>query len=84
MKIDDPNNLFTMPEKREAEVFLDKVMGGLRDSDQFRDMLGCVRKGREPDYRNGHWCVRCGNSLPRGWVEPCDVCGAKTVVTVKK
>ena len=41
----------------------------------FHDAHGVVRPGREPDYLNGRWCVKCHNSLPEGWRRPCDVCG---------
>jgi hypothetical protein len=45
----------------------------------LRDMCGVPRKGREPDYLNGRWCIKCHNSLPEDWgVKPCDICGAAT------
>lgn len=56
-----------------------KVFDHILESDEARDMCGIPRKGREPDYLYGRWCVRCHNSLPDDWgIKPCDVCGAAT------
>jgi len=63
----------------EMEAVLQKIVDFNVDKDEFRDMLGLPRKGREPDYLHGRWCIRCHNSLPDDWKDPCDVCGAQTV-----
>ena len=41
----------------------------------FHDVLGVPRLGREPDFINGRWCIKCQNSLPLDHEGPCDVCG---------
>lgn len=43
--------------------------------DAVHDFFGIPREGREPDYLNGRWCIKCDNSLPDDWQGPCDVCG---------
>lgn len=56
-----------------------KLLDFWMSQDDVRDSMGLPRKGREPDYINGRWCVKCYNSLPLDWEEkPCDVCGAPT------
>jgi len=78
--IENPERLFQVHAKDTAmEYVLQKIVDALIEKDEFRDMVGLPRKGREPDYLYGRWCIRCHNSLPEGWVQPCDVCGAKTV-----
>lgn len=70
---------FEVTAKDTKDQYIADMLQKMLDSDRHRDMLGLPRKGREPDYFNGRWCVRCHNSLPLDWVEPCDVCGAATV-----
>ncbi len=61
------------------QAVLQKIVDQVSDSDEFRDMARIPRKGREPDYLYGRWCIRCHNSLPDDWgIKPCDVCGADT------
>ena len=43
--------------------------------DGFHDAFGVARPGREPDYLDGRWCIKCHNSLPLYWSGPCDICG---------
>jgi hypothetical protein len=79
--MDDP--LFTVvakkPEYEDMAAVLQKILDHVKDTDRFRDMVGIPRKGREPDYVLGRWCIRCHNSLPDDWKSPCDVCGSQTV-----
>jgi hypothetical protein len=80
MTVENPERLFQVHAKDTAmEYVLQKIVDALSEKDEFRDMVGLPRKGREPDYLYGRWCIRCHNSLPEGWVQPCDVCGAQTV-----
>ena len=57
---------------------IDTLLDAILAKDEYRDMLGVPRIGREPDFRNGRWCVHCSNSLPMEWTGPCDVCGGRT------
>lgn len=84
MSEENPEILFTVKAKESAmEGVLQKIVDYLADKDEFRDMIGMPRKGREPDYLYGRWCVKCHNSLPEDWgIKPCDVCGAATGSTV--
>lgn len=80
MSADAPERLFEAHAKDPAmEAVLQKIVDYLADSDEFRDMAHLPRKGREPDYLYGRWCIRCHNSLPEDWgIKDCDVCGAAT------
>lgn len=84
MSDETQDSLFTVKAKDPAmEAVLQKIVDHVAESDEFRDMIGMARKGREPDYLYGRWCVRCHNSLPEDWgIKPCDVCGAATGSTV--
>lgn len=81
MAMPEPHPYFTVTSKDPVEQYvadtLGKIMDHILNSDEERDYLGIPRKGREPDYLYGRWCIRCHNSLPEGWTEPCDVCVAK-------
>lgn len=83
MSTENPERLFTVvakdPAKQEMADILQKIFDHIWETDEFRDKVGFPRKGREPDYLYGRWCVKCQNSLPEDWgIKPCDVCGAAT------
>lgn len=62
----------------EVRDTLQQVINHALKQNEYRDMLGLPRIGREPDYMNGRWCIGCHNSLPMDWQGPCDVCGKAT------
>lgn len=83
MIVDNPERLFTVVIKDSAQQYMaetfQKIIDHIADSDEYRDEVGLPRKGREPDYLYGRWCIRCHNSLPEDWgIKDCDVCGAAT------
>lgn len=79
MPLPDPHPACTLPTTSPAiGAFIEGKMKAATDA--LHDHLRIPRKGREPDYLYGRWCVKCHNSLPQEWVEPCDVCGAATVI----
>ena len=83
LSVDSPNRIFNVEARDYIDGKMREAMQALvdhiTDSDEFRDEVGIPRVGREPDYLNGRFCLRCRNSLPMDTVEPCDVCGAPTV-----
>jgi len=72
------------PLSSDTEAAIDALADAILAKDEYRDMLGIPRIGREPDFQNGRWCVHCVNSLPVDWTGPCDVYGAQTSVFVSQ
>lgn len=83
MALPEPHPFFTVTAKDPKDAALaemaNKLFEHMQAKDEFRDMCGIPRVGREPDYLYGRWCIRCHNSLPLDWKDPCDVCGSQTV-----
>lgn len=67
------------PKYAESAKVMQLLLDNWLKDDKIRDMFGIPRVGREPDYLNGRWCIRCHNSLPGDWgLKPCDVCGYRS------
>lgn len=79
MSIPEPHPYFTVHAKDHAKQYIADVMEKLlahwMEDDAVRDEMHLPRKGREPDYINGRWCIKCHNSMPVDQKTACDVCG---------
>lgn len=79
MPIPEPHPYFTVYAKDPAKQYIADVMEKLisrwLEDDAVRDEMHIPRKGREPDYINGRWCIKCHNSMPVEQKTVCDVCG---------